>query len=35
MCMDGYVATLKAVVIQIELNHFLVKKILKNYFKPP
>ena len=32
---DGHVATIKAVIIQIKLNCFFVKKILKNYFKPP
>ena len=32
---DGRVATIKAVIIQIKLNRFLVKIILKNYFKPP
>ena len=34
---DGHIATIKAEIIQIhvKLNCFLVKQILKNYFKPP
>ena len=31
----GHVATIKAVIILIDVNRFLVKKNLKNYFKPP
>ena len=32
---DSHVATIKAVIIQINVNRFVVKQILKNYFKPP
>ena len=32
---DGHVGAIKAAIIQIKLNRFLVKTILKNYFKPP
>ena len=31
---NGHVATIKAVIIQIKLNRFIMKKIFKNYFKP-